>query len=408
MASSLKTAQFGQLLHFLSRGKLFPYPEERSDFVLPEKYGGSSSTTARSMSDATVINDSEKEHGEPQKEIEDAHVNEGKGSEHGIVSGQDIERQVSAAPSALQGGDALTRAISGNRSIQIPTKENEDKDLILVDWYGENDPENPQNWSFRKKVLVTLLISQMTFGVYAGSAIYTPAIEGVMEEFNVGLTKAILGLSLFVFGYGIGPLFLSPLSEVPIIGRNWTYIPSMMIFVLFNVGAADAPNYSTLMAFRFFTGFFGSPALATGGASLGDIWSQLSLPFPIAIWAIGAVCGPVLGPVIGGFSAMNLNWRWPLWLLVIASGLSTSLIFLLLPETYAPTILLHRARRLRKLTGNDKIKSQGEIDQANLTATQLLEEALARPFILAFEPVVFYTSLYLGIAYACFYLFFEA
>lgn len=403
MASSVKTAQFGQLVHFLSRGKIFPYPEEQPDFVLPEKYGGPS-TSATSISGATVNEKEElakKVDTEPQEQLQND------GQTKGLQDAHDIERQPSAH-SILPGGDALTRAISSNRSIRIPEAENKDKDIILVDWYSDTDPENPQNWSFSKKVLVTILISQMTFGVYAGSAIYTPSIEGVMEEFHVGLTKSVLGLSLFVFGYGVGPLFLSPLSEVPIIGRNWTYIPSMMVFVLFNIGAADAPNYSTLMAFRFLTGFFGSPALATGGASLGDIWSQIKLPFPIAIWAVGAVCGPVLGPVIGGFSAMNLNWRWPLWLLVIASGLSTALIFLLLPETYAPNILLHRARRLRKLTGNDKIRSQGELDQAKLTATQLLEEALARPFILSFEPVVFYTSLYLGIAYACFYLFFES
>lgn len=279
---------------------------------------------------------------------------------------------------------------------------------IIVGWYGDQDPENPRNWSPRKKAFVTFLISLLTFGVYSGSAIYTSSIPGVMEEFHVGLTKGTLGLSLFVLGYAIGPMFLSPLSEVPAIGRNWTYIPSMAIFVIFNVVASLAPNYNTLMAMRFWTGFFGSPALATGGASISDMYEGVGVAFPIAVWAVGAVCGPVLGPVIGGFSAMNLGWRWPLWLLTIASGAVTLVLALCLPETFEGYILLQRAKRLRKLTGNPNLRAQSELDQQATTLTDLTKEALFRPIIISFEPVVFFTSLYLGFAYALFYTWFEA
>lgn len=59
-----------------------------------------------------------------------------------------------------------------------------------------------------------------------------------------------------------------------------------------------APNMATVLAFRFLTGFVGSPALATGGASMGDIFPPHRLPYVIGLWAIGAVCGPITGPVI--------------------------------------------------------------------------------------------------------------
>lgn len=45
----------------------------------------------------------------------------------------------------------------------------------------------------------------LTFSVYIGSAIYTSAIPSLMAEFNVSLTVATLGLTLFVLAYGIGP-----------------------------------------------------------------------------------------------------------------------------------------------------------------------------------------------------------
>lgn len=46
----------------------------------------------------------------------------------------------------------------------------------------------------------------LVFSVYIGSAIYTPSIPGVMEDFGVSQTKAVLGLSLYVLAYGMGPM----------------------------------------------------------------------------------------------------------------------------------------------------------------------------------------------------------
>lgn len=85
-----------------------------------------------------------------------------------------------------------------------------------------------------------------------------------MTAFGVSQTKAILGLTLYVMAYGIGPMILTPLQEMPSIGRNPVYIFGLALFLLFNVPIVKAPNFSVILAFRFFTGFVGSPALATG------------------------------------------------------------------------------------------------------------------------------------------------
>lgn len=85
-----------------------------------------------------------------------------------------------------------------------------------------------------------------------------------MEEFGVSQTKATLGLTLYVLAYGIGPMFLTPLQEMATLGRNPVYILGLAIFVIFNVPIIKAPNFATVLVFRFLTGFVGSPALATG------------------------------------------------------------------------------------------------------------------------------------------------
>jgi multidrug resistance protein len=105
----------------------------------------------------------------------------------------------------------------------------------------------------------------------------------------------------------------SPMSEVPQVGRNPVYIGTLLVFVLFQIPTALATNFGMLLAFRFLTGFFGSPVLATGGASIGDMFRGTRRAYPMAVWGIGAVSGPVLGPLVGGFAVQARGWTWTIW-----------------------------------------------------------------------------------------------
>jgi DHA1 family multidrug resistance protein-like MFS transporter len=99
----------------------------------------------------------------------------------------------------------------------------------------------------------------------------TASIPGIIDKFHVSQSTATLGLSLYVIGYGTGPIIFSPLSEIPSIGRRPIYIITLFIFIALQVPTLYANNIHTLLAMRFFAGFFGSPALATGGATIQDM-----------------------------------------------------------------------------------------------------------------------------------------
>ena len=75
-----------------------------------------------------------------------------------------------------------------------------------------------------------------------------------------------------------------------------------------------------LLAFRFITGFVGSPVLATGGATIADMYLPQKQVYGIAVWGISAVCGPALGPLVGGFAAERKGWTWTIWELLWLSG----------------------------------------------------------------------------------------
>ncbi|KAE9386175.1 MFS general substrate transporter, partial [Gymnopus androsaceus JB14] len=378
VADIIRDSTVGQFLNFISNGRLLPYQEQRPDFVIPAHFLPSStpSTPGWDASDAPTL------------------------------CGDAVQKK--------SGTSTPATVLAREDTIVVDEKElsmkldNETSDPNLVSWYGDDDPDNPRNWSPAKRAFIAFSISLMTFTMYIGSAIYTPSIPGIMSDFNVTLVHATLGLTLYVLGYGIGPMFLSPMQELPVLGRNIIYMASFFLFVIFQIPIITATNIQTILAFRFLTGFFGSPALATGGASMGDIYPANQLAYVVGIWAIGAVGGPIAGPVIGGFAAQAKGWRWAQYELIWLSAFSFVFLMMFLPETYEPTILLRRAQRLRKLTGNQQLMSKGEKDTEGESIGSIFKEALLRPFILAKEPVLMFANVYLGFVYAIFYLWFEA
>ena len=347
MAELIRDAPVGQLIRYVTRNKMLLYPEERSDFQCPASYADAdgvekrlkaamrsvSSTSGEKSADGAA--DPEKtvaqepvEASEPVEAVEDPvdldddaldRVETSKSSLERMKTAKDLEKSetLKSTMSRVNTRSALQKSVTRadleaafTQATQDLTKEPSRPILpertsdgtILVDWYTTDDPENPQNWSQGKKAVTALMICLYTLAFYMGSAIYTPSAPVIMERFGVGQEVASLGLSLYVLAYGLGPLLFSPLSEIPSIGRNPPYIFSFGIFVILCIPTALVNDVAGFMVLRFLQGFFGSPCLATGGASLQDIYSLIKLPYILCIWALAATCGPAMGPVISGFS----------------------------------------------------------------------------------------------------------
>lgn len=232
---------------------------------------------------------------------------------------------------------------------------------------------------------------------------------GVMERFGVSQVKATLGLTLFVAGYGIGPMIFAPMSEIPQFGRNPIYIGTLFVFVFLQFAVIYATNFAMLLCFRFLTGFFGSPVLATGGASLADIYAPSKRAYAIGIWGIAAICGPVMGPLVGGFAAQHKGWQWPIWELLWLSGAALIVMLLFLPETSSANILYRRARRLRKLTGRTDLKTEGELVSETMSVKDIATMTLLKPFtLMLFEPILLALNLYIALVYGLLYIWFES
>lgn len=137
-------------------------------------------------------------------------------------------------------------------------------------------------------------------------------------------------------------------------------------------------------------------------------YSLLYLPFPVAVWVSAMFAAPALGPMLSDFAVVAEDWRWSLWEILWLAGPVFILWFFCLPETSASNILLRRSMRLRKISKNQNINSQSQIDRRGLTASAIAFDALIKPFEIMFkDPAVMFTSVYTALVYGIYYSFFE-
>ncbi|EXA28724.1 hypothetical protein BFJ63_vAg16951 [Fusarium oxysporum f. sp. narcissi] len=89
-----------------------------------------------------------------------------------------------------------------------------------------DDPDNPQNWGGFKKGFIAFQICFYSFAVYFGSSIYVGAVPEIVERYGISIEVSSLALALYVFGYGIGPMIFSPLSEYVLCSKFLALLPS--------------------------------------------------------------------------------------------------------------------------------------------------------------------------------------
>lgn len=114
-----------------------------------------------------------------------------------------------------------------------------------------------------------------------------------MEEFNVNMTTAILGFSLFVFGIFLAPITTPHASER--YGRTPVYLVNMFLCMLFLLGASRATSWTALASLRFYAGVFGGPCLVLIEGTYADMWSAATTGTYYAFTAAAANIGAGLG-----------------------------------------------------------------------------------------------------------------
>ncbi|KAI1420188.1 major facilitator superfamily domain-containing protein [Xylaria sp. FL1777] len=278
-------------------------------------------------------------------------------------------------------------------------------DPFEVSFNGDDDPMCPRNMNLARKWFLVCIVGLGSLCVTCTSSIYTATYSQMNPEFHQSEIVATLGLSTFVLGIALGPLFLGPLSEF--YGRRPIYLTSWTMFVIWLIPSAVARNTATMVTVRFIDGFAGSAFLSVAGGTVSDVFRRDQIQSPMTIISLSPFIGPSLGPLIGGFINYYTNWRWTYYVLIIwAVSLLVMMVFFA-PETYHPIKLREKARLLRQETGDERWKAP--IEKSTKSIPKTIGLSLIRPFqLLTLEPMCLLLSLLSAVLLGVIYLFFGA
>lgn len=198
------------------------------------------------------------------------------------------------------------------------------------------------------------------------------------------------------------------------------------IFVLGQIFAGN--SFACLLVTRFLSGFCASAPLTIGGGIVADMYAPLARGYASTVFSAAVAFGPCMGPIAGSYLTAAYGWQSVfdfLFCLSLAIWLATCIF---LPETFPPVLLAKKAVRMRRdlrksqssIAMTATMEAQGEEDATDkdVYAPHELQDrslrtiatrTLFRPFeMLAKEPILVLTTIYLSLVYGLLYALLEA
>jgi DHA2 family multidrug resistance protein len=136
---------------------------------------------------------------------------------------------------------------------------------------------------------------------------------------NVALSQMMGNLSAtqqevswVVAAYAIANIIVIPMTGFlgEQFGRRNYYLGSIVVFTLASMMCGQSTNIWELVAFRFIQGVGGAALVATSQAILVDTFPPKQLPIGQALFGMGVIIGPTIGPTLGGWIVDNYDWPW--------------------------------------------------------------------------------------------------
>jgi MFS transporter, DHA2 family, multidrug resistance protein len=93
-------------------------------------------------------------------------------------------------------------------------------------------------------------------------------------------------------------------------GRRKFFLICATVFTISSLLSGAAPDLTTLIIARIFQGLGGGPIIPMSQAILWEIFPFHQRGLAMAVWGLGFILGPILGPTVGGYLADELSWRW--------------------------------------------------------------------------------------------------
>lgn len=158
-----------------------------------------------------------------------------------------------------------------------------------------------------------------------------PTIQG-----NLGATQD--EGAWVVTGYIISAVIVIPLTPwlQNRFGRRQYYGTAIVGFTIASAFCGTSTSIQQLVIWRVIQGLFGGGLVATAQATLRDTFPPNRLGASQALFAMGAIVGPSVGPTLGGWLTDNFSWNYVFFINVVPGTIAALIIFMRLKNPTDP------------------------------------------------------------------------
>jgi MFS family permease len=164
-----------------------------------------------------------------------------------------------------------------------------------------------------------LIAFHAMMATFTAAAIQSAYVD-IAEDLHVSVQRTTYLTSLVIAIIGWAPLLWRPLSHA--YGRRPIFLMSLVCSAICNVGCALCHSYGTMAFCRALTAFFISPAASIGSAVVSETFFSSERGRYMGIWTAMVTLGVPVAPLIFGFVAMRVGYRWIYYTLAIVSTCS--------------------------------------------------------------------------------------
>jgi len=156
-------------------------------------------------------------------------------------------------------------------------------------------------------IYLIILLSILSSVAPIATDTYIPSIPDIANEFNVGIEKIELTLSIFLIGFSIGQVFGGPVSDR--IGRRKSSIFGLLGFAFFSFIIIFSTSVYELWIYRFLEAFFGGMVVVNAMAVVRDKFHGKEAAKVFSLIGTIRSIAPLIAPAIGSFIIHFFSWE---------------------------------------------------------------------------------------------------
>ncbi|KAI9743624.1 MAG: hypothetical protein M1818_002940 [Claussenomyces sp. TS43310] len=203
-------------------------------------------------------------------------------------------------------------------------------DVVLVPAPSDH-PDDPLNWSPRRKLLSTVSQSMYTLMVGLASAAIYSVLEPISMDTGLSLSDLNAGTGYMFLAFGWGCLFWQPVALQ--YGKRPVYLFSMLATLGIMVWVPHARTNGQWIGSKLLQGFFGAPIESLCEISVTDIYFTHERGSYMGLYAFMLAGSNFLAPIFAGFINQGQGWEWVMYWCAIWLAIGFVFCFFFMEET---------------------------------------------------------------------------